>query len=437
MILLGVVSLAVYFQVLFLGDLRQRIPEFLLCYFALSALYLCATVSLARFTTKKSLYLVLAFACSFRLVLFFSHPWLSDDVYRYQWEGYLQVRGVNPFEFAPQALELASFRNEAWQQVNNKDASAIYPPLLQLIHAAVFWTLRSLWGFKLAFLVAEAGLVWLLLRLLRFYGRQENQVMFYVWNPLPIIEIAGNGHHDACVAALVLAAAWFTLAVQHRKAVLSLAGAILCKLYPVAVLPFFLKRLPWRSLLWLGVLLPAAYLPYASAGDRLFSGLLHYGDKWRFNGFLFQKLSEQVTDETAGRLLLLMAGAVIGARLVLKVDLLSQLFWTTGIVLLCAPTLFPWYLIWITPFLCFFPNPAWLLLTVLSPLSYNVLIEWWTIGVWRQSDLFLKLQYYPFYALLIWSFFRAAKPKSEVRCRSNCRQLETGSESQESLGSRS
>jgi hypothetical protein len=236
----------------------------------------------------------------------------------------------------------------------------------------------------------------------------------------------------------VFAAAWFTLVAQHRKAVLWLAGSILCKFYPVAVLPFFVKRLPWRHSLWLAILLPAGYLPYASAGDRLLSGLLYYSEKWRFNGFLFQKLSEQVADETqAGRLMLLVAGAMIGARLVFKADLLDQLFWATGIVLLCAPTLFPWYLIWMTPFLCFFPNPAWLLLTAVSPLSYNVLIEWWTLGIWRQSELFLKLQYYPFYGLLAWNFFKLAKPKSEVRCRGNCWQLGSGSESQDSRGHRS
>jgi alpha-1,6-mannosyltransferase len=85
-------------------------------------------------------------------------------------------------------------------------------------------------------------------------------------------------------------------------------------------------------------------------------------------------------------------------------DLLKQLFWVTGTILLCIPTLFPWYLLWLVPFLCFFPNPAWLLLSCLTAFSYYVLIDWWTLGVWRQSSFFMQLQYYPFYALLIFDF---------------------------------
>jgi len=129
-------------------------------------------------------------------------------------------------------------------------------------------------------------------------------------------------------------------------------------------------------------------------------------------------LSEQLKDERqAEQLMLLVVGLVIGgACLYLGPDLLEQLYWATGAVLLCAPTLFPWYLIWMVPFLCFFPSPAWLLLTGLSPLSYYVLIDWWTLGLWRQNDLFLKLQYFPFYGLLTWNFLRVCRAKTKVRC---------------------
>src|SRR6185295_4311012 len=301
--------------------------------------------------------------------------------------------------------------------VNNKDASAIYPPLLQMVHAATFMVFHSVWGFKLMFLTAEAALIWILLQLLRLYGRHSGDIIFYAWNPLAIVEIAGSGHHDACVVALLLAAALFTLTAKPGKTVLALAGSILCKLYPVASLPFFFKSLSWRRLVWLPVILIAGYLPYASAGSRLFSALLYYREKWRFNGFLFVQLSELLKDERqVERLMLLLVGVVICVCLYRGLDILEQLYWVTGVVLLCAPTLFPWYLIWIAPFLCFFPNPAWLLLTALSPLSYYVLIEWWSLGLWRQSNLFLKLQYYPFYGLLIWNFLRVSRAKTKVRC---------------------
>lgn len=417
LILIGLASIAFYLQIFFLGDLRARVPEFLTCHFALSGIYVWAAFRTHRSTARSTLHTILGFAFAFRVILFFSQPCLSDDIHRYLWEGYLQSRGVNPFKSSPQAPELAPLRNDVWLRVNNKDVAAIYPPMLQMIHAIAFLMFRSIWGFKLLFLIVEATMIWILLRLLRFYGRSDANIIFYAWNPLVTVEIAGSGHHDACVVALLLAAALFVLAAKPGRALLSLAGSILCKFYPVACLPFFLRRLPWRHSMWLPLLLIVGYLPYASAGSHLFSALLSYREKWRFNGFIFVQLSDRLNDERQVELLmLLVVGTVIGVCLTLKMGLFEQLYWTTGAVLLCAPTLFPWYLIWIVPFFCFFPNPAWLLLTALSPLSYYVLIEWWTLGLWRQSDLFLKMQYYPFYALLLWNFFRVCRAKTKVRC---------------------
>ena len=419
LILLGFASILLYLQIFLLGDLRQRIPEFLVYYFLVFTIYL-----LVAFRTHREgsgLSTILGFALLFRAILFFSEPWLSDDIHRYLWEGYLQSQGVNPFSHTPLAPELAPFRNDVWERVNNKDAAAIYPPLLQAVHAAAFMIFRSVWGFKLLFLLAEVALIWILLQLLRLHGRNSGEIVFYAWNPLVIVEIAGSGHHDVCVVALLLAAALLALTAQQGKATLALAGSILCKFYPVVSLPFFLKRIGWRHLAWVPLMLVAGYLPYASAGARLFEALLYYREKWRFNGFLFMQLGEQLKDDRqVEQLMVLMVGVLIVVCLCLRLDLLEQLYWATAAVLLCAPTLFPWYLIWIAPFLCFFPNSAWLLLTALSPLSYYVLIEWSTLGLWRQSELFLKLQYFPFYGLLIWNFFRVWRAKTKVRCANHC-----------------
>ncbi len=421
LILLGFASITIYLQIFLLGDLRQRIPEFLFYYFLVFTIYILAAFRIHWDAEQSRLSTILGFALLFRAILFFSEPCLSDDIHRYLWEGYLQSQGVNPFSHAPLAPELVPLRNDGWARVNNKDAAAIYPPLLQALHAAAFMIFRSAWGFKLLFLLAEAALIWVLLRLLKLYGRSSGDIVFYAWNPLVVVEIAGSGHHDACVVALLLAAALFALTAQQGKATLALAGSILCKFYPVVSLPFFLKRIGWRYLVWVPFMLVAGYLPYASAGARLFEALLYYREKWRFNGFLFLQLSEQLKDDRqVEQLMVLMVGVVIAVCLCLRLDLLEQLYWATAAVLLCAPTLFPWYLIWMAPFLCFFPNPAWLLLTALGPLSYYVLIEWWTLGLWRQSELFLKLQYWPFYGLLIWNFLRVWRARTKVRCANHC-----------------
>src|SRR5262245_5427404 len=234
LILLGFASTGIYLRILLSFYLRLWIHEFLVCYFALCVLYLWAAFLTLRPRSRTQLYIILRFAILFRFALLFSKPSLSDDIHRYLWEGYLQTQGVNPYTFAPQAPELVPLRNDLWLRVNNKDASAIYPPLLQMLHAAAFVTLRKPWGFKLIFVFAETGLVFVLLRLLEIYGRRGSDILFYAWNPLVVVEIAGSGHHDVCVVALLVAAALFTLNAQPARAILSLGGSILCKLYPLA-----------------------------------------------------------------------------------------------------------------------------------------------------------------------------------------------------------
>jgi alpha-1,6-mannosyltransferase len=433
LIFLGLMSMVLYCRLVALGDLRSRIPEFLFYYFVLFIIYLLSCMSVSRARERGSVRLILSFAVLFRFILFCSPPSLSDDIYRYAWEGYIQTRRWNPYRFSPDAAELRSLRNDIWEKVNNKDASAIYPPLTQMIHAGVFWIFRSIWGYKLVFLAVEGVLVWTLLKLLIMYLRPRENIVFYAWNPLIIVEVAGSGHHDVCVTAFLLGSALLCLTSQYVKSILLYASSILCKIYPILGLPFFIKRIPTRHFLWLPLVLSAAYLPYAWAGTDLFQALLYYRDKWRFNGFLFQQLSKQVSDEkVAERVLLLVVVLVLLWSVVRMQDLLDQLYWMTGAVLLCAPTLFPWYLVWLVPYLCFFPNPAWLLLTALIALSYYVLIDWWTLGIWKQDAAFLKLQYYPFYTLLIFDFLwkrtRSRKPdRKGGRCAGpRCPPLRSG-----------
>ncbi len=408
LILLGFISVALYAQIAALGDLRDKVPEFLACYWVLFVIYVVACSHAERSPRDLPVWAVLAIASLFRITMLFSPPSLSDDIYRYQWEGYLQTQGVNPYCHAPEALELAPLQNEIWEKVNNKDVSAIYPPLIQIIQAGLFLTLRAVWTYKLFFIAVEALLVGVLLNLLLIYGKSNATILLYAWNPLVVVEIAGSGHHDSCVVALLFASLLLCLTERPRRSVITFAGAVLCKLYPLAGLPFLLKKIPLRHLVWLPLTVAAGYLPFVGAGRRLFAALLYYREKWRFNGFLFHELTSLLSDEAmVERWLLLGILFVIVGCLARKGNILEQFYWMTGAVLLCAPALFPWYLIWMVPFLCLFHSSAWLLLTALAPLSYYVLIDWWTLGIWSQNELFLKLQYYPFYGLLALNFLNS------------------------------
>ncbi len=398
----GLASTLIYLEILLLGDLRMQVPEYVCCFFMLSLLYILACYICTQKASRFALWAVLAFAVVFRLITFFSTPTLSDDIYRYAWEGYLQTKGINPYVSAPDAAELIHYRNEIWKLVNNKNVAAIYPPVTEIFNALTYSLFHSIWGFKILSLVVDAAVICGILRLLAFRAQNLNYVVFYAWSPLVVTEVAGNGHNDVLAVALLLWSTVCCLTNRPVRSVILLGTAILSKLYPVLMVPFFLRRIALRHWLWLPPIVALGYFPYLRAGSHLFSALSYYKEKWRFNGFLFSTLTQSLSSETSAErfsvvvILLLILSSLAGVN-----DLLKQQFWLLSGLLLLAPSLFPWYLVWVVPLLCFFPSPAWTVLSVTIAISYYILIDWWTLGVWRQSDFFKGLQYYPFFALLL------------------------------------
>jgi hypothetical protein len=455
----GLVFCVGYLRIYSLGDLRQKVPEFLFYYLLLGIIYFISfgiasvqgiglrftglssqsdsnpclqektlsSVNLSEAvgaspkkvrpkTTKIGnpgiLKLIILFAVLFRAIMFLSPPSLSDDIYRYAWEGSIQIKGYNPYQVAPQSELLRNYRNATWEKVNNKDVPAIYPPLMQLFNALTFFLFRSVWGFKLVFIGLDLWVLRSLFSLLQANQKNPLQIIVYAWNPLVIVEVAGSGHHEVLVVALLLQSLCFQQKNLHKRSLLSLGASILCKWYPLVTLPLFLRKVPWWKFWVLPLILLTGCLPYLSAGPDLFSALWRYRQKWRFNGFLYQGLSSLLHSEAyAESILLIMVLSVLAVSLRSKTSLLEQCYWMVGITLLCSPNLFPWYVIWIVPFLCFFPNPAWLLLTSTIALSYYVLIDWWTLGVWRQNQALLALQFLPFYGMITWSFVEKLRSK--------------------------
>jgi hypothetical protein len=189
----------------------------------------------------------------------------------------------------------------------------------------------------------------------------------------------------------------------------------LAKLLPALLLPLFWRELgapdhrwydprPRRALLWFPLLSGAAYLPFARAGHRLLTGLGAYVQHWRFNDALFAAISSALGGESALPLakgvsaVLLLLAALWSLRC--HTDPCQSAFFTLGAYLLLSPTLHPWYLLWVLPFLALFPRPAWILLSGLVFLAYQVLIGYSKSGVWVERAWVRWAEYAPFYLLL-------------------------------------
>ena len=218
--------------------------------------------------------LLIICAIGLRLILLFSLPNLSDDYFRFVWDGRLLTQGISPFLQTPEALmqnqEQAAnwgLTNELFQGLNSPKYFTIYPPVNQWIFglgANIFPT--SIGGsvliMKLCLLLAEVGSLFLLVDLLKHFKLPLNYFSLYAFNPLVIIELSANLHFEALLIFFLLVTLWSLVKYPYWIASIPFALAISSKLLPLMFFPLFIRRLGWvktlffslLSFLWVGLL---------------------------------------------------------------------------------------------------------------------------------------------------------------------------------------
>jgi len=243
---------------------------------------------------RATLVLVLLVAAVTRLLLVPGAPVLSDDIYRYVWDGRVQAAGINPYRYPPADPALAPLRDrEIYPNLNRRESPTIYPPvaqgafgLLYRAHASsVAWT-------KLAFVALDLVAVALLAGLLGLLGRRPELSLLYAWHPLAIFEIGGSGHVEVLGVLGLLAALHLALRGRALLAGVLLAGAGLVKFYALAALPAFAaggRRLGLAIGVAATVVL--AYLPFLDVGPRVLGYLPGYLEEEGFSsGYRFYLL---------------------------------------------------------------------------------------------------------------------------------------------------
>ncbi|MBI3570931.1 MAG: hypothetical protein HY082_07500 [Gammaproteobacteria bacterium] len=412
----GGLTLACLFAgMLALGELNRAVPAFLLLYFLAFAAYAWAArqvlADAGTFKGPSTLTVILGFALLFRAMLFFSAPSLSDDIYRYVWDGVLVNHGINPYQYAPSAPELSPLRDALYAGINHKDIGTPYGPVLMGVFAATQAVAHSVFAMKIPFLVFDGLIVLLLLRLLDVAGKPRSHVLIYAWNPLAVVEVAGSGHNDTATVLLLLGAIYLLMRARGRFGAFGFVAAVATKYFALLFLPAMWKRLDRTKWLILPLGLALFFSPFFSALDAHLASVLTVGAHWRFNDSVFALLnfitgSAVISKAIAAAIFAAVAIAVYRSG----APVLQGALWLIGAALLLTSTLYPWYLLWLLPFLCFYPQRAWILFTGLVMLSYHVLIRYAAEGVWEES-LWIRLAIYvPFFSLLLadmWRDFRA------------------------------
>jgi alpha-1,6-mannosyltransferase len=279
-------------------------------------------------------------------------PRSDDDIHRYVWDGHLQRLGYNPYIVVPSDPAAKGLHTPETRNLNNPDLPSPYPAGAQLFFRAVTAIQESTFALKVAFVVCEFAIVFVLLDVLRCTRQGAHLVLAYAWNPLLAIEVAGSGHIDIVGALLLVVSAAALVRRWRTTAAVGLGLAIAVKLLPVVLLPLYWKRVRIRDAALAATVVGLLYVPFLNHGRIPIGSLGTYVRSFRFNGPVFAALHQVAPPQ-------LLAGLAVLVGLVTATWLRSaapewspDLFaWPMAASLLCAPVVFPWYLLWLLPFL--------------------------------------------------------------------------------------
>jgi hypothetical protein len=381
---LGCVSVVLYRAGLSASGV-SGIRFFMTVAFVQSAIYLLAAWIVVRSRASNSTVLiVIAFAALFRLSLLFSPPYLSDDIYRYVWDGRVQAAGINPYRYIPAAPELAHLRDDViYPKINRREwAHTIYPPVAQVVFFLTTRISESVVWMKATMLIFELVTIWAVAQLLALLGRPRQLLLLYAWHPLVIWEFAGSGHVDAIAIGFIALAFLAWQKNSNLGAGSMIACATLVKLFPLVLLPAMLKRGRWRIAFVFVMTIVIGYLAYLSVGPRAVFGSLpgYTQEMGLLKGQPYYALSlvhKAFGLEPSGIVYLIATVIVMGAlglwvlsRVERSEDALKHaMLLATATTVLFAPH-FSWYFCWLVYFLCFTPRLAIFYLTIASFLLY-------------------------------------------------------------------
>ncbi|HEX7277655.1 MAG TPA: glycosyltransferase family 87 protein [Acidimicrobiales bacterium] len=370
-----------------------------------AAVWALAVACALRLPRRVALAGVFVVAVALRLAALAGPPTLSDDLYRYAWDGRVQAEGIDPYRYRPTSSQLRSLR-EPWlwpdaagcadlgrqpncSRINRATVRTIYPPLAQAWFAAVYRVSgidaeHKAW--QVAGLVGDLALIGLLPLALRAWKRDERWTALYALSPLPVVEVVNNGHVDG-LAALFLVAAFLALGRRRPGWAGALIGAAtLVKLYPALLLLALLggrqrRRLPdlVRATVAAGAVVVAGYLPH----------VLTVG--FKVLGYLPGYLREENYD-SGGRYLLasLLHLPVVPAAVVAGAGMALVVAWVVrarpsppraaaalvGALLLATTPVQPWYAVTLLAVATVSAAPAWALVAAAAyPLFFAVILD--------------------------------------------------------------
>jgi alpha-1,6-mannosyltransferase len=409
-------------------------------------------VYLARNQQAPSARQVIIIALLLRAPFYFIWPVLSDDLFRYVWDGRVQLAGFDPYVCPPNHEALVALRDNLWTYINHPELPTPYPYFAQILFfLGALLSPDDVWGVKLVLALFDLGAIFALMGALRSRGKAPGLALAYAWNPLIILEFAWSGHIDAAAVGLFVISMYALtspgLSTRSRYwGGLAFGLSVLSKYVSILALPALwllggseAKRGLRAAPLALLVALPYLFIAKDNSGS-----LGIYTRRWVFNDSVHalvytgaraqidqmidselllplrmarRMLDPQRIDEPgparfatgADRTRFYVSRAVVGTLLLVVIvfavrrrkDPWEASFLIFGGFLALFPTVHPWYATWGIPFLVFFEGLPMLAFSALVLLSYHVLGN-----DWREDRFYTWLEYTPVALLIFWGVLK-------------------------------
>ncbi len=418
--------LALFLYLVFPKNETPDIVKFLIISQVIFLIYLLFLYLLKRhsfsFKTHKKLFIyfiVIGLLIRFS-VSFFSGEvsYLSDDVYRYIWEGKLIVNNYNPFVIAPTDMYNTPLADSTiYPLINHPWNVTIYPPVSQYLFAASYLIGGdSILGFKLLALLFELMSLFLMYQFIKKYQLPDWSYCIYLFSPMIIIEFLFSNHLDIFGLPFLLGS--LILLKDYRKHIIALslllALGVLVKFYILFFIPFIFfyigKTEKLKLIAVFSTTILIFYLPFIlSSGFDLFGSLFVYLDSWQYNGSLYLLLQYIFSPETARYICFAIFFIAFLPLLLLprfKNNPILQCFIIFTVYVIVTPAIFNWYLLWIFPFMIYYRSIAFIVLTGTSMLSYHVLVGYYENGIWSQMPLLSLTSYILFFSLLLYEIYK-------------------------------
>ncbi len=350
--------------------IRQSDFELLITYYAV--FFILYIFCFRFFKTEQDIWYFVGLGLLLRFILIFAFPNLSDDIYRFIWDGRLINNGINPFNHLPSYfLEdenvVSGITPDLFKNLNSPAYYTIYPPVSQAIFSFACWVSPDNYyacalTMKTIMFLFECGSILIIIKLLKHFNLPFKNVLIYVLNPLIILEITGNLHFEGAMIFFLLLSICLLIKQKNVLSAIAFALSIVSKLLPLMFLPLLIKRIGWKKsiqyFLILGITLLICFSPLLNLTfiNNFSNSLDLYFQKFEFNASVYY-LARWIGTLVKGYNMIQVLGPFLALLVLLSIcykafkerhtdyqSIFAAFLFAICTYLFLATTIHPWYL---------------------------------------------------------------------------------------------